>query len=98
MQRLPFQLRAYGSDDFGMPVTDVKDAEAAQTIDVLATVDVGEDVPFVGKLDRGIERAARSGLAVLEKSRVHVIAEPLDRFADDPIRLRAIEPRSMDEV
>ena len=50
-----------------MAVTDVEDAEAAEAIDVFATVDVREDVPAIGPLDGGIERAFRAGLAIFEE-------------------------------
>ena len=81
-----------------MAVPDVEDAEPAETVDVLAAIDVREDVSAVGPLDGGGERAVRAGLTVLEKSRVDVIAKTRDRFADDPIRLRAIDRRGVDEV
>ncbi len=81
-----------------MTVTDVEDAETAETIDVLATVDVGEDVAAIGPLDRGVERAFGSRFAVFEKAGVDVIAKAVDGFADDPIGLRAIDRGSVNEV
>ncbi len=98
MQRLTIELRAHGCDHFGMAVSDVEDAEPAETIDVFAAVDIREDVTAVGPLDGRIERALRTGLAVLEKSGIDVIAKPIDGFADDPIGLRAIDRRGVDEV
>ena len=98
MQRLAIELRANRIDDLRMPVTDVEDAEAAEAIDIFAAVDVREDVAAVGPLDGRIERALRTGLAVLEKSGVDVIAKPVDGFADDPIGLRAIDRRGVNEV
>jgi hypothetical protein len=80
-----------------MAVADVEDAEAAQTVDVLAAVDVGEDVARVRPLDGGVERSLRARLAVLEEAGVDVFAETLDGFADDPVRLRAIDRRGFDE-
>jgi hypothetical protein len=79
-------------------VPDVEDAESAQTIDVFAAVDVGEDVAGIAPLDGGIERAFRTGLPVFEKPGVDVIAKPVDGFADDPIRLRAIDRRGVNDV
>jgi hypothetical protein len=81
-----------------MPVADVEDAETTEAIDVFAAVDVGEDVPAIGPLDGGVERALRAGLPVLEKTRVDVVAKSFDGLADDPIGLRAIDRGRMDEV
>ena len=81
-----------------MAVPDVEDAEPAETVDVLAAIDVREDVSAVGPLDGGVERAMSSGFAVFEKAGVDVIAKAVDGFADDPIRLRAIDRRGVDEV
>ena len=80
-----------------MPVTDVENPETAEAIDILATVDVGEDVAAIGPLDRGVERALRARFAVREKTRVDVVAKAVDGLADDPIRLRAIDRLGMDE-
>jgi len=98
VQRLSSELRAYRSDNFGVTVPDIEDAEAAQTIDVFAAVDVQERIAGVGPLDGGIERALRPRFAVREKPRIDVLAKAVDRFADDPIRLRAIDRLGMDEV
>jgi hypothetical protein len=98
MQRLAFELRAHGGDDFGMPVADVEDAEPAEAIDILAAVNIGEDVARVRPLDRGIERTAGARLTIFEKPRIDVIAKTVDRFADDPIGLRAIDRRGVDEL
>jgi hypothetical protein len=81
-----------------MAVSDVEDAETAQTIDVFAAVDVGKDVPRIRPLDRRVERAAGAGLAIFEETGVDVIAKTVDRFADDPIGLRAIDRRGVDEL
>jgi hypothetical protein len=81
-----------------MAVPDVEDAEAAQTIDVFASVDVGEDVSGIAPLDGGRERSLGTGFPVREKTGVDVVAEPVDGFADDPIGLRAIDRRGMDDV
>ncbi len=97
MQGLAFELRAHRTDDFGVAVTDVEDSEAAQTINVLAAVDVGENVAGVGPLDRGIERAPRAALAIFQETGVDVIAETVDGFLDDPSRLRAVDRPTVDE-
>jgi len=81
-----------------MAVPNVEDAEAAQTIDVLAAVDVGKDVAGVAPLNGGIEGTPRTGLSILEEARVDVVAKAVDGFADDPIRLRAIDRRGVDDV
>jgi hypothetical protein len=80
-----------------MPVTEVEDAEAAEAVDVLAAVDVREDVARVGPLDGGVERALSAGVSVLEETGVHVVAKTVDGLAHDPIRLRAIDRRGVDE-
>ena len=96
MQRLALELRAHGADDFGMPMSDVEYAEAAETVDVFAAVDVRKNVAGIRPLDRRVERAARARFAVFEKTGVDVIAESVDGLADDPIRLRAIDRRGVD--
>jgi hypothetical protein len=48
--------------------------------------------------DGCVERALRAGLAIFEESGIHVIAKTLDGFADDPIGLRAIDRRGVNEV
>jgi hypothetical protein len=78
-------------------VPDVEDPEAAETIDVLAAVDVGEDVARIRPFDRRVERALGAGLAVLEETGVDVIAKAVDGFADDPIGLLAIDRLGVDE-
>jgi len=72
-------------------VSHVEDPEAAETVDVLPAVDVGEDVARVGPLDRRVERAFGGGLAVFEKPRVYVFPEPVDRLAYDPGGIVAID-------
>jgi hypothetical protein len=80
-------------------VADVEDPEAAETIDVLATVDVREDVTGVAPFHRGaVQRAFRARFAVFEKSGVDVIAKAVDGFADDPIGLRAIDRGGVNDV
>jgi hypothetical protein len=80
-------------------VADVEDPEAAETIDVLAAVDVREDVTGIAPFHRGtVERAFVAGFAVLEKSGIDVIAKTVDGFANDPIGLRAIDRGGVDDV
>ena len=79
-------------------MADVEDSEAAQTIDVFAPVDVGEDVAGVAPLDRGVERSLCSPLFIFEETGIDVIAKRVDGLADDPIGLRAIDRRGMDDV
>jgi hypothetical protein len=98
VQRLAFELRAHRAHHLGMTVPDVEDAEAAQAVDVFAAVHVGEDVAGVAPLDGGIERSLRAGLAIFEETRVDVVAKAVDGFADDPIGLRAIDRRGVDDV
>jgi hypothetical protein len=80
-----------------VPVPDIEDAEAAETIDVFAAAHVGKDVARIAPLDGGVERASRAGLPVFEEPGIDVIAKPVDGFADDPIRLRAIDRRGMND-
>jgi hypothetical protein len=80
-----------------MAVAAVEDAEPAQTVDVLAAAHVGENVARIGPLDGGVERAFCARFAVFEEAGVDVIAKRFDRFADDPIRLRAIDRGGGDE-
>ncbi len=98
MQRLTFELRADGRHHFGMAMTDVENPKTAETIDVFATVDIGERVARVGPLDGGIERALRARFPVREEAGIDVIPKAVDGFANDPIRLRAIDRLGMDEV
>ena len=87
VQRLPAQLIAHRFDDLGMAMPDVKDAEAAQAVQVLAPVYVAVGVgPGIGPFDdrAGLARVGR--FAVFEKSGIDVVAERVDRFASDPRR------------
>jgi hypothetical protein len=79
-------------------VPDVEDAEAAQAVDVLATVDVREDVSGIAPLDGCVEGAMSAGFAIFEEPRVDVVAKTVDGFADDPIGLRAIDRLGMNDV
>ena len=69
-------------------MSDVEDAEAAETVEVGATGNVAIGVrPGVGPLDdrAGATRIGR--LAVLQESGIDVIAKRLDRLAGNPFRL-----------
>ena len=81
-----------------MTVPDVEDTESTKTIDVLATVHIGERITRIGPLDGSVERALSARFSISEKTRVDVIAKAFNGFADDPIRLRAIDRLGMDEV
>jgi hypothetical protein len=81
-----------------MAMSDVEDAESTQTVDVFAAVHVGEDVAGIAPLDRCVERSLRTGFAIFEKTGVDVVAKTVDGFADDPIRLRAIDRRGVNDV
>jgi hypothetical protein len=81
-----------------MAVPNVEDAEAAETVDVFATVHVGEDVARVAPLDGCVERSLRTGFAIFEETGIDVVAKTVDGFADDPIRLRAIDRRGVNDV
>ncbi len=81
-----------------MAVPDIEDTESTETIDVFTAVYIGKRIPRIGPLDGGIERALCPRFAVRKKARVDVIAKPVDSFADDPIRLRAIDRLGMDEI
>jgi hypothetical protein len=81
-----------------MPVTDVEDAESAEAIDVFAAVHVGEHVAVIRPLDGGRAGLPRGRFAIFEKTGVDVIAKPFDGLADDPVGLRAIDRRGVNEV
>ncbi len=85
MQRLPPQLIANRFDDLWMTVADVKDAKAAQAVQIRVSEYVAVGVrpgirPFNNRA--GLARIGR--FPVFEKSGINVIAERVDRFASDP--------------
>lgn len=85
MQWLAAKLIADGFDDFGIPMTDVEDAEAPQTIDVgpsgNVTIRVRSGVrPFDHRA--GAMRIGR--FAVLEKAGINVVAKRVDRLVRNP--------------
>ena len=99
MQRLSFELRLDGVDDFRVPVPDVEDAEAAEAIDVLVAVDVAVTVRTgVGPFYGGRRTVDRRGLAVFEKARIDVVAKVLDGFTRDPRGVFRRDRRLFDEV
>jgi hypothetical protein len=82
-----------------MTVSDVEDAEAAEAIQILATVDVAIRVrPGVRPLDDGAGAADVARFAVFEEARVDVVAETLDGFARDPAGVVGRDLRLGDEV
>jgi hypothetical protein len=66
VQRLAPQLIHHRFDDLRVPVADVEDAEAAEAIQILASVDVAIRVRSgVRPFDDGARTAGVAGLAVL---------------------------------
>lgn len=99
MQRLAFELRFDGPDDFGVAMSDVEDAEAAEAIDILFSVDVAIAVRTgVGPFDGGRSAVDRRRLAVLEKARIDMVAKVVDGFARDPRGVFRRDRRLFDEV
>lgn len=99
VQRFTIELRRDRLHDFRMAVADVKNAEAAQTIDIFLTVDVAIRVGSrVGPLHGGRRILKRRRFAVLEESGVDVIAEAGERFPGDPCSVGRIDLRLIDQV
>jgi len=68
-----------------MAVADVENTEAAQTIDVLATLNVSIAVRArVAPLDDGPCAVYLGGFPIFEKPRIDVIAEVFNGFPRDP--------------
>jgi hypothetical protein len=85
VQRLAAQLIGDRLDDFRMPVADVENAEAAQTVDVFFAGYVAIRVwSGVGPFDRRRCMFDRRGFAIFEKAGVDVVAERCDRFLRNP--------------
>ena len=92
VQRLARELVLNGFHDFRLAMSDVEDAETAQAIDVLASVDVAIRVrarvrPFD---DRGCAVRIRR-FAVEKKTRVEMVAKRLDGFFGYPARFRRVD-------
>jgi hypothetical protein len=82
-----------------MAVSDVEDAEAAETIQILAAVDVSIRVRSgVRPFDDRAGAADVAGFAVFQEARVDVVAETLDGFARDPAGVVGCDLRFGDEV
>jgi hypothetical protein len=82
-----------------MAVPDVENAEAAETVQILTTVDVAIGIrPGVRPLDDGARAARVAGLAVFQESGVDVVAESIDGFASDPAGVVVRDLRLGDEV
>ena len=70
VQRLARELIGHGLHHFGVPVTDVEDAEPAQAIEEFAAVHVAERVEArVAPLHGGIERAVGGSSRVRSRVR-----------------------------
>ncbi len=82
-----------------MAVPDVEDAEAAETVQILATVYVAIRIRSgVRPLDDRAGAAGVGGFAVFQEARVDVVAETVDRFARDPAGFIGGDLRFGDEV
>jgi hypothetical protein len=85
VQRLAPHLIDHRFDHFRVAVTNVEDAEPAQTIDVFFAVDVAIGIRArIGPFDDRCCALRRGRFTVLEKARIDVIAKRFDRFARDP--------------
>jgi hypothetical protein len=77
----------------------VEDAEAAQTIDVLAPGDVAIRVQAgVGPLHDGLGAVDVARFSVFEETRIDVLAKRFDGFARDPAGLVGGDLRSCDQL
>lgn len=82
-----------------MAVPDVEDAEAAETVQILATVYVAIRIRSgVRPLDDRAGAAGVAGFAVFQEARVDVVAETVDGFARDPAGVIGGDLRFGDEV
>jgi len=85
---LAAQLVLYRGDDFRVAVTDVEDAEATQTVDIVTSVEIAVGVRTgIGPLDDRAGLSNVAGLAVFQKARVYMVAKRLNRLFGDPARL-----------
>jgi hypothetical protein len=82
-----------------MTVPHVEDAEAAETIEILATVHVAVRVRSgVRPFDDGAGTADVAGFAVFQEARVDVVSETVDGFARAPTGVVGRDLRLGDEV
>jgi hypothetical protein len=80
-------------------VSHVKDAEAAEAVDIFSAGDVAVRVEIgVGPLDDRAGPVRIGGLPVLEETGVDVISKGVDRLARDPLRLRRRDLGLLDQV
>jgi hypothetical protein len=80
-------------------VADVEDSESTEAIEIRAAGDVAIGVGSgIRPLHDGRRAVGIARLAVLEKARVDVLAERLDRLARDPIGLGRRDVRLLDEI
>jgi len=99
VQRLAAELIGDGFDDLRIAMPDVEDAEAAEAIDVGASVEVAIGVgPGVRPFDDGARAPGVVRLAVFEEAGVDVVAERLDGLASDPLRVVGRYLGLLDEV
>ena len=80
-----------------MAVPDVEDAESAEAIDVFAAATSVKTLPESDHSTAASSVPFGARFAVFEETGVDVIAKRFDRFAHDPIRLRAIDRGGGDE-
>ena len=99
VQWLAPQLVRHRLDDLRMAVSDVENAEAAETVQILAAVYVAIGVgPGVRPFDDRAGAADVARFAVFQEARVDVVAEALDRFARDPAGVVGRDLRLGDEI
>src|ERR1700722_18081877 len=81
-----------------MTVADVKDAEAAQAVQIRAPEYVAVGVrPGIRPFNNGAGLARIGRFPVFEKSGINVVAERVDRFASDPRRFVGRDLGFLDE-
>jgi hypothetical protein len=98
VQRLPPHLVGDRLDDFRIAMSDIEDAEAAETVEVGASRDVAIRVRAgVGPLDYRGGAVLIRRLAVFQESGIDVVAKRLDRLARDPFRLGGAYLRLLDQ-
>ena len=82
-----------------MTVSDVEDAEAAETVEIFAPVDVAIGVrPGVRPFDDRAGAADVARFTVFQEARIDVVAETIDGFARDPAGVVGRDLRLGDEV
>ncbi len=98
VQRLTSELGSYGGNDFRIAVPDVEDPESAEAIDIFFARNVAIAIwSGVGPLDRGGGVLDRRCFPVFEKAGIDVIAETVDGFPRDPLRILRCNGGRFDE-